>query len=151
MTRIIRILLAAYITLISVIVFWPTPVDRPVASRIRAAVGVVQEAGATSVSYNTVEITANVLMFVPLGVLLVLAVARLPWWWAPIAAGVFSCAIEFVQFAFVAQRNATWVDAVANTSGAVIGALAVYLLQIVRARRTRRTRSARARSVPELP
>ena len=148
MTRIIRILLAAYIALISVIVFWPTPVDRPVASRIRAAVGVVQEAGATSVSYNTVEITANVLMFVPLGVLLVLAVARLPWWWAPIAAGLFSCAIEFVQFAFVAQRNATVVDALANTSGAVIGALAVYLVQIVGARRSRR---AHPRGVPGLP
>ena len=148
MTRIIRILLAAYIALIGVIVFWPTPVDRPVAGRIRTAVGVVQEAGATSVSYNTVEITANVLMFVPLGVLLVLAVPRLPWWWAPIAAGLFSCAIEFVQFAFVAQRNATVVDALANTSGAVIGALAVYLVQIVGARRSRR---AHPRGVPGLP
>ena len=148
MTRIIRVLLAAYITLIGVIVFWPTPVDRPVAGRIRTAVGAVQEAGATSVSYNTVEITANVLMFVPLGVLLVLAVPRLPWWWAPIAAGLFSCAIEFVQFAFVAQRNATVVDALANTSGAVIGALAVYLVQIVGARRSRR---AHPRGVPGLP
>jgi len=148
MTRIIRILLAAYIALIGVVVFWPTPVDRPVASRIRTAVGAVQEAGATSVSYNTVEITANVLMFVPLGVLLVLAVPRLPWWWAPIAAGLFSCAIEFVQFAFVAQRNATVVDALANTSGAVIGALAVYLVQIVGARRSRR---AHPRGVPGLP
>ena len=145
MTRIIRVLLAAYITLIGVIVFWPTPVDRPVAGRIRTAVGVVQEAGATSVSYNTVEITANVLMFVPLGVLLVLAVPRLPWWWAPIAAGLFSCAIEFVQFGFVAQRNATWVDALANTSGAVIGALAVYLVRIWSIRHSRQ------RDAVELP
>jgi VanZ family protein len=145
MTRIIRILLAAYIALIGVIVFWPTPVDRPVAGRIRTAVGVVQEAGATSVSYNTVEITANVLMFVPLGVLLVLAVPRLPWWWAPIAAGLFSCTIEFVQFAFVAQRNATGVDALANTSGAVIGALVIYLVQMWSIRRSRQ------RDAVELP
>jgi VanZ family protein len=145
MVRIIRILLALYTAVIGVIVLWPTPVDRPVAGRIRTAVGAAQEAGATSVSYDTVEIAANVLMFVPLGALLVLAVPRLPWWWAPIAAGVFSCAIEGAQFAFVAQRNATWVDAVANTSGAVIGALAVYLVLMWSIRRSRHRR------VPELP
>ena len=145
MARIIRILLPAYIAVIALIVFWPTPVDRPVAGQIRTAVSAVQHAGATSVSYSTVEIAANVAMFVPLGALLVLAVPRLPWWYAPLAAGLFACAIEAVQFAFVAQRFATWVDAAANTTGAAIGALGVHLFYLWRARRSRQ------RGVPELP
>jgi VanZ family protein len=140
--RVIRILLGFYTAGIAVVVFWPTPVDRPVASRIRTAVGAVQEVGATSVSYDGVEVAANVLMFMPLGALLVLAFPRLPWWWAPIAAGLFSCAIEFVQFAFVALRNATWGDVVANTSGAVIGAVAVYLIRMWSIRRSRQRGAA---------
>jgi VanZ family protein len=145
MARIIRILLAAHVAVVALIVFWPTPVDRPVTGQIRTAVRAVQHAGATSISYSTVEIAANVAMFVPLGVLVVLAEPRRPWWWAPVAAGVFACVIEAVQFVFVAERFATWVDVAANTTGAVIGALGVHLFSAWRARRPRQ------RSVPELP
>jgi glycopeptide antibiotics resistance protein len=65
----------------------------------------------------------NVLLFVPLGALLVL-LARRPWWLATAAAAAASLAIEAVQWLWL-DRQGTWLDVAANSLGAAIGALAV--------------------------
>lgn len=73
----------------------------------------------------------NVLLFVPLGALVVLLTARARWiavLTAVLAAAAGSTAIEVVQGAFLA-REATWQDVAANTVGAALGALAVTLLR----------------------
>lgn len=65
----------------------------------------------------------NVLLFVPIGVLVVLA-ARRPWWHATLAALVLSTLIELAQWRWL-ERDSSWVDIVANTCGALIGAVVV--------------------------
>jgi glycopeptide antibiotics resistance protein len=78
----------------------------------------------------------NVLLFVPVGVLLVAAL-RLPWWAATALAACGSAGIELVQGLFLA-REASLTDVVANTVGALLGAVAVSLLRRRHRRRSRR-------------
>lgn len=67
----------------------------------------------------------NVVLFVPLGALAVLVTGR-PWWWVAAGAALGSLAIELVQWRWL-ERDGASEDVVANTLGAVIGALAVTL------------------------
>lgn len=102
--------------------FWPSPVDRPVAGEITQAVEVVRQAGATAVTYRRIEVISNVLMFVPLGVLGVLAFPRVRWWLVPGGCLVLSVLVELAQLSFLAGRFASVVDVAANFAGALVGA-----------------------------
>lgn len=84
----------------------------------------------------------NVLLFVPFGVLLTLALRR-PWWWATTAAAlVASTLIEQAQWRWL-ERDGSWGDVAANTVGALVGAVAVSLSSRGRARPARRPARAR--------
>lgn len=74
----------------------------------------------------------NVVLFVPLGALVVL-LARWPWWWATGAAALVSGVVELVQWQWLA-REGTWLDVAANALGAAVGALAVSPLARRRSR-----------------
>jgi glycopeptide antibiotics resistance protein len=67
----------------------------------------------------------NVVLFVPFGALAVLVTGR-PWWWVISAAALASVAIELAQGRWLARDDSSW-DVVANTAGALFGALAVTL------------------------
>lgn len=67
------------------------------------------------------EFVANVLLFVPLGLLLRLAIPRITWIGAGAAGGAVSLAIEVLQV--WTPRVSDPRDLLANTLGAVIGAL----------------------------
>jgi glycopeptide antibiotics resistance protein len=67
----------------------------------------------------------NVVLFVPLGVLLVVA-ARCSWWWAACLGTLASVGIEVVQWLWLA-RDGDWRDVVANGLGALLGAAAAGL------------------------
>ncbi len=88
-------------------------------------------------------ILLNVLLFVPLGALLVL-VARLPWWVAMAAAALASGLIETAQWLWLA-REGGGNDVVANTLGAGLGAVVVSLRGRPGSRRAGRRASPRRR------
>lgn len=98
----------------------------------------VAPAGALPEHYG---VLLNVLLFVPLGAFLAL-LGRWAWWWVMLPAVIVSGAIETVQGVWL-DREASWSDVVANTVGALLGAVAVSLL--ARARRRRGSRAASAR------
>lgn len=83
----------------------------------------------------------NVVLFVPLGALLVLLAGR-PWWWATLLAAAGSGVIEVVQGLWL-DRDASWSDVAANTLGACLGAVLVSLL--ARAPRSPASRSGSVR------
>ena len=99
------------------------------AGEIREAVEVVRQAGATAVTYSRVEVASNVLLFVPLGVLGVLAFPRLRWWLVPVGCLVLSILIELTQFVLLADRFASIVDVGANVVSAILGAALVRLIR----------------------
>ena len=69
------------------------------------------------------EFVANILLFVPLGILLRLAFPRATWLGATVIAGGISVVIEIVQMG--TPRVSDPRDLLANTAGALVGALVV--------------------------
>ncbi len=85
----------------------------------------------------------NVLLFVPLGALVVLLTGR-PWWWVSAAAALVSGLVELAQWQWLA-RVSSWTDVLANAVGALVGAVAVSLLARPGSRRAGRSGSPRPR------
>jgi len=114
----------------------PDRVDGGVERPIRAFIDTLQAAGAPAwVNYDLVDFVANIVFFVPIGLL---AALLLPWrvWWLGMPIGLaLSAALELGQAVFLPERYASLTDVIANTLGAVIGALLGAAIRSVRMRR----------------
>ena len=71
--------------------------------------------------YNFVEASANLLMFIPLGILVATAFPRRTWWQLAAVGVLTSVAMEVGQLLFITARFSSLSDVVNNTAGAVIG------------------------------
>lgn len=120
---------------------WPSPGDPGELSWLVRSLAWAHGIGLpTSVDIATLEVLANVAMFVPLG-LLIASSARTPRPWLAVPAGlVFSAIIETVQIA-LPGRYPTVADVVANTTGAALAAAVVVGHRAVRRRRAERVAS----------
>jgi VanZ family protein len=137
MTRRVTLWLTfAYVVVLALIAFWPTPVDRDAHGSLLAVIGWLHDHGAPPwVNYNFAEFSANVALFFPVGLFVgVLAGAR-RWWLGIVVGFVTSCCIEIGQLLFLPERYATVNDVIANTLGAVIGTVfALLVLWAIHAR-----------------
>jgi glycopeptide antibiotics resistance protein len=134
--RLARWLAAAYLVTLALIALWPTQVDRGASGTISRVLARLHSYGVPDwVNYALVEYTANVLLFLPVGLLGVVLIGASRWWLAVGAGFLLSCVIETSQLVFRPSRVATLLDIMANTTGAVFGALlAVLLLDAVATR-----------------
>lgn len=84
----------------------------------------------TALGWVIGEMVANVLLFLPLGLLIPL---RWPWWADPkrllVALALASLGIETVQFAFGLGRTSSTTDILLNTVGGGVGYLVLVLLK----------------------
>lgn len=139
----VRVLATLTLVVVFAIGYWPVPVDRGVRSLLGSVLDRLAAAGAPGwVDYAHLEFGANIVMFVPLGVLIALLLPRWEWWLAPIIGLALSLTIEFGQALLLPERFATPLDVLANTAGATIGALVVTGFRIA-ARAAARRRTAR--------
>jgi len=114
-----RILLPVYLVAVGFIVFSPS--DDSGSGFLEWLAEALGEPG-----YAAVEFTANIVMFVPFGVLVRLATAR-PSWWMILALGFLTTVtIELTQLA-LPSRFSTVSDVIANTLGTAVGLAAVWL------------------------
>jgi VanZ family protein len=113
-----RILLVVYCLVVAVIAFWPGNVDEGIKD---ALTRMLNEADQPWLTYRLVERAANVLLFVPLGLLLALSIPANRWWLAILICLVVSLAIELVQGAFLPERVISNSDVLQNTAGAIVG------------------------------
>jgi len=119
--------------------YWPVPVDRGMRSVLSSILDRLTAAGAPAwVDYAHLEFGANIVMFVPVGVLIALLLPRWEWWLVPIIGLALSLATEFGQAMLLPQRFATPLDVLANTVGATIGALVVTAIRLGLRRRYNR-------------
>ncbi|QQD76693.1 VanZ family protein [Curtobacterium sp. YC1] len=129
---------AAYGVALVLVGFWGSPVDAaggPWLTRVLAAAH--RHGLPDRIDYPAVESLANVVFFVPLGLLVVL-LAGARWWWIATATGVVvSGCIETGQALLLPARVATVDDVVANGVGALLGSVAGVLLLRRAARRRR--------------
>lgn len=139
LTRLTFALGAPYIVTLALIAFWPSPVDTAVRGDLGRMTAWFARHGLPVVDYALIEAGANVVLFIPLGLLLALHL-RPGFAWVAIAVGALtSCLIELGQLLFLSARFATLEDVAANTGGAALGALVGGLLrELLLARQRRR-------------
>lgn len=130
------LLLIVYSAFVLLVTMWPQPEQLEfdsIAGRVLRALhnlGVPEWFG-----YDKLEFTANIAMFVPLGFLLGLALARKAWWLAIFLLPAFSGVIELTQGIALDERVSTVLDVLSNTLGGYIGLLlAVILRGLIHAR-----------------
>lgn len=127
--RILTLVLAAYLALVAWGTLGPSPgedIER-VADRAKAAqravsgdTGQAREASRARFAGLTGEEAANVVMFVPFGLLVPMRLPRR--WWVTVPAGIaLSALIELVQLTVLTHRSPQWVDIGWNGTGAAIG------------------------------
>lgn len=129
---------------LALIAFWPSPVDAPVQGELAGVLRFFHAHGMpTWFDYNFVEASANVLLFVPLGMVSALASPKRHWWQIGVFGMTVSSCMELGQLFFVHGRFASYLDLVTNIGGAVIGALwaGVILDRLRSATYQRRTNS----------
>ena len=99
---------------LALIALWPVPVDRARAGSCAGSGGCCP-----MLTYPRIEFSANILLFVPLGVLLMLILRR-RYLILPIAI-VVTVAIECSQGLLLDKRTPSVLDIIANTAGACLG------------------------------
>jgi glycopeptide antibiotics resistance protein len=86
------------------------------------------------------EILANVLIFVPIGVFGAMLLPRGLWWVAVLAGAALSAAAEVFQSVVLSSRVGSIRDVVLNIAGTLIGALATWVVRRVSASHDHRHR-----------
>ena len=89
------------------------------------------------VDYSALEVAANVLFFVPLGVLVAAMLPRRIWWLSVVIGVAFSVCIEVGQLLFLPGRFASWDDILANSVGTAVGAVIVLIARALARSRSR--------------
>ena len=137
------VLVVLYFVALAAIVFWPSPVDRPIDGALMQVIQWLHGHGLPQwfIGYRKVEFAANILMFVPFGVIIAVRLHRKFWWVAVAAAAMLSSLIELAQAMLLPERVPAWSDIVANTSGALIGALCLVMVRAVFGRPVRTPQS----------
>jgi len=103
-----------------------------------------QELDATGfgwVTYTQLESFANVVLFVPFGLLIALLVPTRWWWLVVVGLIAIAAAIELGQALFLPGRVASLDDVIANSTGGVVGVAIAAIIRGVRwaIRRARRS------------
>jgi glycopeptide antibiotics resistance protein len=121
-----RWVLIAMLVPLALVAYWPSPVDEPVQGELAATLAFLHAHGIPAwFNYKFVEASANVALFVPLGVVASLAYTDKRWWQIGAFGLIVSGCMELGQLLFLDNRLASPLDLVTNTGGAVMGALLV--------------------------
>lgn len=121
-------LFALYIAVLALIVFWPSPVDPGASTGMLSDVlrSLHRRGMPGWINYTLVESVANVLLFVPFGLLAASWLTDRWIWLAAVVGIAASCIIESVQAVLLPNRVASIYDVNANSLGAALGCVAVY-------------------------
>ncbi|MET0830733.1 MAG: VanZ family protein [Microbacterium sp.] len=121
-------MLGVYVIVLTLIALWPVPVDSGAGPILRLVSRVIPV-----LTYARIEFAANILLFVPLGVLLALILQHRHLV-VPIAF-IATVTIESLQALMIDRRTPSVMDIIANLAGACIGLVIVAFVEWRRARR----------------
>jgi glycopeptide antibiotics resistance protein len=140
-------LTVAYLLALAIVTLTPSTSGERVFSLLgRLVAGLQSYERAEWISYSGAEFVANILVFVPLGVLLVLLFGRRHWFAVVVAGLLASCWIELAQSIWLGDRAGDPRDIASNTIGTVVGVVCALLVTRSAANRHRRIADARTAS-----
>ncbi|CAD5991294.1 VanZ family protein [Agreia sp. COWG] len=123
--------LAAIAAAVLLITFWPTPVDAPVHNALARQLAIWHTQGLPSwITYSVIEMSSNVVMFIPLGVFIAIIAMPTLWWASGLLGLVASLCIELGQYLLLPHRFASPVDVATNTAGALLGGAIVAVSRL---------------------
>ncbi len=137
----------AYLGVVAWVTLTPqsvAPTDSDLVQRILARLQRYDEL--SWLTYDRAEFLANIALFVPVGVFLLLLVGTRFWWLAGFGAFLMTSAIETAQRS-IPGRVSDERDVLANTVGALIGIVVALVLTYPAARRRAAARQGRARAM----
>lgn len=111
---------------LAILTLTPARVERSMPNLLDRVLEGAHRLGWASLDFTALEIIANVLVFVPVGVFAFLVVPRALWPLALLVGPAISGAIEGAQRVALPHRTATLSDLVANSAGATIGVLVAF-------------------------
>lgn len=117
--------ICAYLLGGALLVWSPIPLTRPLRPLLTGFDSLMQNLFGLPPGFAvlTLEFLANVVLFVPPALFLALRMRPENWSIVVVVGIVCTITIEFVQLAFLPGRSATISDVIANSLGALIGAL----------------------------
>ena len=115
--------------LVLAITLSPTPVDQGRGAWVAAVLSVLHRIGVSeSFGYSELETASNIVMFIPLGVVLALALPPARRWIGFVVLPLLSAVIECAQFVVLPRRYSSFGDVVANSIGGWIGVSLVIVI-----------------------
>lgn len=106
---------------VALLTLTPARVEESMPNLLDLVLSSAHRLGWESLDFTRLEIIANVLVFVPIGILSFILVPRRLWPLALMVGPALSLSIEVFQRLVLPNRAATLTDVVANSGGAVIG------------------------------
>ncbi|WP_166981500.1 VanZ family protein [Paramicrobacterium fandaimingii] len=139
---------ALYAVFIGAVTLTPDPFGTGVEGTIDRVIDAFSQHPLTAwMTYDVVEFTANIGMFVPLGLFVAVWAGPRRWWVGIVVGAAYTIVIESFQgILLAATRYATLSDVIANTLGAIIGAVLARLIHafvVARAARSSEAGSVR--------
>ena len=126
------VLTLGYLGVVAWVTLGPQPLDAGGSRLLYRALRFLGSHQLTSwITYDRVEFTANIAMFVPIGLLFVLLFGRRRWWIAIIVGVALTIAIELSQRG-IPGRVSDPRDVLANSLGAALGVAVALLVTIPR-------------------
>ncbi|PQZ48586.1 MULTISPECIES: VanZ family protein [unclassified Microbacterium] len=114
----------------------PSKVEQSMPNLLDLVLTAAHRLGWDSLDFTRLEIIANVLVFVPVGILAFLLIPRRVWFLALLVGPLLSVAIETSQRLALPHRAATLNDILANSTGAFLGVAFAALCTLLFASRS---------------
>ena len=131
----VRVLAVVYLAMVAVITLSPAQSTNPGGPLLWVTQWLARSPVTSWLTLSRFDFTANVIMFVPFGVLVGLLLGPRRWWLVLVLAAASTVAIETAQL-FIPNRVSDVHDLIANTAGAAIGLGLIVTVRLLRARRT---------------
>ncbi|WP_435746634.1 VanZ family protein [Microbacterium sp. PMB16] len=109
----------------------PARLEHAMPNLLDLALSAMHRLGWTSIDFHRFEILANVVVFVPVGILAFLLLPRRVWLLALLVGPLLSLGIEVAQRIALPHRAATVTDVLANSVGATAGVVLAVLCTLV--------------------
>ncbi|GAA1139441.1 hypothetical protein GCM10009651_24330 [Microbacterium natoriense] len=110
-----------FLALIGFLALTPRRVEQSIPNVLDLILGAVHRLGWTSLDFTTLEVAANVLVFIPVGIVAYVFLPRRARWLALAVGPAASIAIELTQLLALPNRDPSINDVIANSIGATIG------------------------------